>query len=99
PASAAKTAATTHRLRKANQTLARTRPAWGTSVMQATEYKMWSGSIKIRAKARPEKNRLRVSSFVMAKTRTQLMAAQRTLTALPATMGSRIQRLTTAETN
>src|SRR3981081_4922760 len=77
PASAAKMAASTQRLRRRDQRLARNRKMLGTSVMQAAEYKRWSGLRTMRAKARYPSAMLREILWAMAKTITQLPAPQR----------------------
>src|SRR6202171_2195648 len=92
PASAAKMAASTQRLRRRDQRLARTRKLLGTSVMQAAEYKRWSGLRTMRAKARYPSAMLREILWAMAKTITQLPAPQRADKTFPATSELSIQK-------
>src|ERR1700720_2743210 len=93
PATAAKMAASTQRLRRRDQRLARTRKLLGTSVMQAAEYKRWSGLRATRAKARYPSAMLRVILCAMAKAITQLPAPQRADKTFPATSELSIQKL------
>src|SRR6266404_2339582 len=91
PASAAKMAASAQRLRRRDQRLARTRKLLGTSVMQAAEYRRWSGFKTMRANARYPSAMLREILCAMAKTITQLPAPQKADKTFPATSELSIQ--------